>query len=98
MYLSIRHFRHHLEGRKFFVWTDHKPLTYALHNSIACHSPREIRHLDSICQFTTDIRHVSGKENPVADALSRISTLTPLSSTIDLDALATGQRSFILTV
>ena len=34
VYLSIRHFRHHLEGRQFFVWSDHKPLTYALHKSI----------------------------------------------------------------
>jgi cleavage and polyadenylation specificity factor subunit 1 len=93
VYLSIRHFRHHLEGRQFFVWTDHKPLTYALHKSITRHSPREIRHLDFISQFTADIRHVSGKENTVADALSRISTLIPLSSTIDLDALATAQRS-----
>ena len=92
VYLSIRHFRHHLEGRQFFVWTDHKPLTYALHNSITRHSPREIRHLDFISQFTTDIRHVRGTENTVADALSRISSLTPLPSTIDLDALATVQR------
>ena len=36
---------------------------------------------------------MSGKKNTVADALSRISTLTPLSLTIDLDALATAQRS-----
>ena len=36
---------------------------------------------------------MSGKENTVADALSCISTVTPLSSTIDLDALATAQRS-----
>ena len=26
LYLSIRHFRCHLEGRPFTVWTDHKPL------------------------------------------------------------------------
>ena len=92
VYLSIRHFRHHLEGRQFFVWTDHKPLTYALHKSITRHSPREIRHLDFISQFTTDIRHVRGTENTVADALSRISSLNPLPSTIDLDAFAAVQR------
>ena len=92
VYLSIRHFRHHLEARQFFVLTDHKPLTYAFHNSIDRHSPREIRHLDFVSQFTTDIRHVSGNENPVADALSRITTLTP-SSTIDFAAMAHAQRS-----
>jgi hypothetical protein len=38
VYLSIRHFRHHLETRQFFILTDHKPLT-----SINRHSPREIK-------------------------------------------------------
>ncbi len=28
--LGIRHFRHMLEGRRFTIFTDHKPLTYAL--------------------------------------------------------------------
>ena len=31
VFAGIRHFRHQLEGRKFAVWTDHKPLTFALH-------------------------------------------------------------------
>ena len=30
VYLVIKHFRHFVEGREFFVLTDHKPLTYAL--------------------------------------------------------------------
>jgi transposase InsO family protein len=94
VYLTIRHFHHRLEGREFFVLTDHKPLTYALHKSTTRHSPREIRHLDFIAQFTTDIRHVSGHSNPVADALSRIATLTPVStSSIDLHAIAKAQRT-----
>ena len=29
IYLSIRYFRHLLEGRDFTVYTDHKPLTFA---------------------------------------------------------------------
>ena len=28
VYATIRHFRHNLEGRDYFVNTDHKPLTY----------------------------------------------------------------------
>ena len=93
VYLSIRHFRHHLEGRQFFVLTDHKPLTYSLNHSLNRHSPREIRHLDYIAQFTTDIRHVRGPDNPVADALSRIATLTPFAQSIDFSAIALSQST-----
>ena len=93
VYLSICHFRHHLEGRQFFVLTDHKPLTYSLNHSLNRHSPREIRHLDYIAQFTTDIRHVRGPDNPVADALSRIATLTPSAQSIDFSAIALSQST-----
>ena len=70
VFLSIKHFRHLLEGRRFTVWTDHKPLCGAL-NSSAEKSPRQTRHLSYISEFTTDIRHVAGEANVVADLLSR---------------------------
>ena len=80
VYLSIRHFRHFVEGRTFSVYTDHKPLTYSMFTKSDKRSPRQIRHLDFISQFTTDIRHVQGPLNPVADALSRIELNQLLSS------------------
>ena len=64
IYLSIRHVQHYLEGRKFFVLTDHKPLTYSLSCNSNRYSPRQVRHLDYISQFTSDIRHVRGTDNP----------------------------------
>ena len=70
IYLAIRHFRPHLDGRHFPVLTDHKPLCGAITSS-AERSPRQTRHLSFISEFTTDIRHLSGSENVVADALSR---------------------------
>nr|VZI33586.1 unnamed protein product [Spirometra erinaceieuropaei] len=87
IYLAIRHFRHLLEGRDFSVHADHKPLTYALKTKPDRDSPREVRHLDYISQFTADIRYVRGSDNVVADALSRpdINTLT---SDFDLAKLA----------
>lgn len=72
VYYAIRHFRHLLEGRQFTVLTDHKPLTHALNHSSDRHSPREIRQLDYISQFTSDIKYVSGSSNTVADVLSRM--------------------------
>ncbi|CAL8105367.1 unnamed protein product [Calicophoron daubneyi] len=90
VYLAIRHFRHILEGRPFTVFTDHKPLVAAIRSSSDKYTPREIRHLDYITQFTSDIRHVSGDRNPVADALSRINSLSS-TFTIDLQAMANAQ-------
>lgn len=69
-YEAVKKFRHFLEGRQFVIFTDHKPLTYAIRSNTD-YSPRQSRHLSYISEFTTDIRHVSGKENVVADALSR---------------------------
>ncbi len=72
-YLAIKHCQYFLEGRGFHVFTDHKPLIYALSSRLDWHSPRQVRHLDFISQFTSDIRHVQGSVNSVADALSRLS-------------------------
>ena len=90
LYSAIRHFRHILEGREFVAFTDHKPLVAATKAASDKYSPREIRHLDYIAQFTSDIRHVSGDSNPVADALSRVNTLS-LAAPIDLHAMAQAQ-------
>ncbi|CAH2097753.1 unnamed protein product [Euphydryas editha] len=88
IYESIKYFRHMLEARHFVVYTDHKPISYAFHERKANCSPRQFRHLDYISQFTTDIRHISGKSNVVADTLSRVDEL---SMSIDYDQLASSQ-------
>ena len=79
-----------LEGRDFVAFTDHKPLISALRSASDKYSPREIRHLDYVTQFTHDIRHVSGAANPVADALSRITAISE-EEHIDLSAIAAAQ-------
>ena len=71
VYAMIRHFRHNLEGRNFFVNTDHKPLTNAMTLVTERPSLRQTRHLAFIAEFTTDIRYVKGETNFVADALLR---------------------------
>ncbi|GBL89672.1 Retrovirus-related Pol polyprotein from transposon 17.6 [Araneus ventricosus] len=72
IYSAIRKFKHMLEGRKFSIYTDQKPLIYAFKQNPNKCSPRQLRHLDLISQYSTDIRHVQGSRNIVADALSRI--------------------------
>ena len=71
VYATIRHFRHNLEGRNFFVNTDHKPLTFVMSSVTRRPSLRQSRQLAFIAEFTTDIRYVKGETNFVADALSR---------------------------
>lgn len=94
IYLSIRHFHHYVEGQKFCVLTDHKPLTFLSSFHPGQHSPRQTRHLDYILQFTSDIRHIKGSNNPVADALSRVNIgalLPNTPSVVDLGKMADAQ-------
>ena len=93
IYLTTKHFRHILEGRPFFVLTDHKPLVYSLSSSPNRHSPRQIRHLDFISQFTADIRHIQGCANRAADALSRVQAVSQVPTpAIDFEQIALAQR------
>jgi hypothetical protein len=70
-YVGIRHFRYILEGRPFTIFTDHKPLTYAVGRTSDPWTARQCRQLSYIAEFTSNIQHVAGVDNPVADALSR---------------------------
>ena len=72
IYLAIKHFRYFVEGRTFTVFTDHAPLCKAIFSRSQTSSPRQQRHLDYIAQFTSDLRHIKGQENVVADCLSRV--------------------------
>ena len=92
IYAAIRFFRHMLEGRDFVIFTDHKPITYAFQQKTDKSSPRQLRHLEFIAQFTTDLQHISGSDNPVADALSRISAIN-VPGPIDFDEMARDQVS-----
>ena len=76
LYLAIRHFKYFLEGRSFTMFTDHKPLVCAMSKASDLWTARQQRHLAHISEFSIDIRHISGKDNVVADCLSRNTTGT----------------------
>ena len=76
--MGLQHFRHIIEGISsdlFHVATDHKPLTSGKNFTTADHSKTQLNRITRTWQFiselTTDIRHLAGSENLVADALSR---------------------------
>jgi len=50
--------------------------------------------LDYISQFTTNIQHVSGTDNPVADALSHVgvNNFSSQSPVVDFKAIAAAQQ------
>ena len=78
IHLAIRHFRY-LDGRSFVIFTDHKPITFALSKILDPWSARQQRHLSAISEYTTDICHIAEKQNFVAETLSR-PTITFLHS------------------
>lgn len=76
IYMSIAYFRNMIEGRRLIVYTDHRPLTVALTKvGTNKETPRRARQLMFISEFTSEIEHISGSQNPVADALSRVETI-----------------------
>ncbi|GFS69481.1 transposon Ty3-G Gag-Pol polyprotein [Trichonephila clavipes] len=74
------------------IFTEHKRLNFAFNQPSNKASPRQLRHLDFISQYTTTIRHISDKDNIVADALSKIDEIC-LPPTIEYAAIANAQDS-----
>ncbi len=68
---GTKHFRARLEGRPFQLWTDHKPLIFALHRVSPPTSGRQQRHLAFISEYTNQLVYLPSTSNVVADALSR---------------------------
>ncbi|KAJ8383472.1 hypothetical protein AAFF_G00220680 [Aldrovandia affinis] len=92
LWLAIRHFRFLLEGREFTAYVDHKPLTFAMSKVAEPWSARQQRQFSFISEFTTDIQHVAGKSNLVADCLSR-AVVGAVQLGLDYSHMATDQAS-----
>lgn len=91
IFQGVKHFRHLIEGRECHILTDHKPIVHAFKGKMNQTSPRQIRYMDFIAQITTDIRHISGKDNVCADFLSRIDEV----NAIDYEQIAEHQANDI---
>lgn len=93
IYMAIIHFRYLIEGRELIVYTDHKPLTFALSKvGTANETPKRANRLMFISEFTSEIKHIEGSKNTVADALSRIETIT-CPTAVDFQELAQAQET-----
>lgn len=67
---GCKYFRPYLFGRKFVLYTDHKPLTYGL--NLKNPNDKILKWMVELREFDFEVRYKPGKQNVVADALSRI--------------------------
>ena len=103
IYAPIQHFRHFLEGRRFKIFTDQRPLTSAFLKAQEPVSNRQKHQLAVISEFCTEIAHVPGIDNVVTDAMSRqhdnevegrstfVHAVAHFLPDVDLDELAADQ-------
>ena len=59
---------HYLMGRRFELRTDHCGLKYLFDQPTL--NARQARWMEFLCEFDFEIKHIKGKENKAADALS----------------------------
>ena len=86
---ACQKFEKYLLGMKFEVMTDHKPLISLLgEKSMDRLPPRIVRFRLALMRFHFSIAHIPGKENKMADCLSRASIPDAHPSTIETEAEA----------
>jgi hypothetical protein len=66
---ALKMWRHYLMGRKFELRTYHNGLKYLFEQQIL--NSKQTRWLKSLSEYDFDIKHIRGKENKVANAISR---------------------------
>ena len=83
IFCTVRKWKDLLIGANVTIFTDHKPLVGAVKNPKARDSQRQERQISLVNEYCSDIVYIAGRENVVADTLSRqtdISYKTKISS------------------
>ena len=80
-YFRCTRFHQYVYGRKTEVHSDLKPLESIMKKSLSSAPPRLQRMLLQLQKYDINVKHVSGKNIPVSDALSRkhLATLDNMS-------------------
>ena len=88
---GLERLHHYTFGKPIMVETDHQPLTSIWKKTIATSSPRLQRLLLRLAQYYVHIEYLRGKENVIADALSRVAS-TKINNTDYTDSLSNIEK------
>lgn len=95
-YAAVKKWRYFIDGHTTTLFTDHKPLVGAFRNTTPRLSDKQQRQLSFLAEKISDIVHIAGNTNVVADTLSRSSQLMSLNAAeppLDLPAIASAQAT-----
>jgi len=71
VFAAVKKWRDIIDCQKTTVFTDHKPLVGAFRSNKPRLSDKQQRQLSFIGEYIKDVVHISGKDNVVADSMSR---------------------------
>ena len=76
--MAVERWRQYLQLQEFIIWTDHKSLAYLTEQNL--HSDMQRKAMTRLMGLQFKVVYKQGKENIVADALSRVSHLMAIQS------------------
>ena len=77
---ALHRLHNYIHGGKITIQTDHKPLVSMYNREVHLSSTRQQRLLLKIHEYDVKMEHLKGKNNCIADALSRMLTLKSTNS------------------
>jgi len=87
---SIDRFKYYLTGISFTVATDHRPLLHVA--TMTCENARRRRWTETLMRYNPKIKHIKGRVNSAADALSRNINAISLQSSSLMDQVRHEQQ------
>ena len=91
-YLSVIHFKSIIDGHPVTLFVDHKPIVSAFYSKNISKSEKQQRQLSYISEYISSMQYVCGRNNVVADCLSRPINAIQVDA-FDLAGIAEGQAN-----
>jgi len=88
---AVTYFKSYLYGRKFKIYTDHKPLVYLF--TMKNPSSKLTRMRWDLEEFNYEVCFIKGKHNKVADALSRIDVDSDMLKNLNVMAITRSMNT-----